>query len=166
MTFEGRAVLVPGDDVDTDVLYPGPYLNIDDPEEMRPFLFEGLDPTLRNRLGGDTVLVVGANFGIGSSREHVPVAMKAWGVRGIVAPSFARIFYRNCINLGLPAVQSAEAAALARDDSWIRVDPADGTIDVDGTAVQATKLPPFVLEAIRLGGLVEWARAHLAAEAR
>ena len=160
MRFEGRAVLVPGDNVDTDVLYPGPYLNIGDPEEMKPFLFEGLDPTIRDRLGGDTVLVVGANFGIGSSREHVPRAMQAWGVRCLVGPSFARIFYRNCINLGLLAVQSAEAAALAREGSWIRVDPAEGEIDVDGSIVTATKLPPFLLEAVRLGGLVEWARAR------
>ena len=160
MRFEGRAVLVPGDDVDTDVLYPGPYLNIGDPEEMKPFLFEGLDPTIRDRLGGDTVLVVGANFGIGSSREHVPRAMQAWGVRCLVAPSFARIFYRNCINLGLLAVQSAEAATLAREGSWIRVDPAEGEIDVDGAIVPATKLPLFLLEAVRLGGLVEWARAR------
>jgi 3-isopropylmalate/(R)-2-methylmalate dehydratase small subunit len=160
VAFEGRAVLVPGDDVDTDVLYPGPYLNIEEPAEMMPYLFEGLDPALRDRLGGDTVLVVGTNFGTGSSREHVPRAMQAWGVRCIIASSFARIFYRNCINLGLLAVQSPEATARAHDDSWIRVDPVEGTIDVDGTVVPATKLPPFILDAVRLGGLVEWARAR------
>ena len=84
MIIEGRAVIVPGDDVNTDVLYPGPYLNIDDPERMKDFLFEGLDPSLRDRLGGPTVLVVGRNFGGGSSREHVPLAMKAWGIGAVV----------------------------------------------------------------------------------
>ena len=79
MTIEGRAVAIPEDDVDTDVLYPGPFLNVQEPERMRAHLFEGLDPTLRDRLDGPTVLVVGENFGTGSSREHVPQAMRASG---------------------------------------------------------------------------------------
>ncbi len=162
MTVEGRAVIVPGDDIDTDVLYPGPYLNIEEPAEMKPYLFEGLDPGLRDRLGGDTVLVVASNFGTGSSREHVPRAMQAWGIRCVVAVSFARIFYRNCINLGLLAIQSPEAVALATDGSSIRVEPAEGRIEVDGTVVAATMLPPFILDAVQAGGLVEWARARSA----
>ena len=82
---------------------------------MTEHLFEGLDPSLRDRLGGDTALVVGSNFGAGSSREHVPQAMAASGIRFLVGKSFARIFYRNCINLGLPAVIAPEAVdAVAR----------------------------------------------------
>ena len=77
MRLEAKAVVVPGDDVDTDVLYPGAYLNITDVETMKRYLFEGIDPGLRDQLGGDTALVVGANFGAGSSREHVPQAMHA-----------------------------------------------------------------------------------------
>ena len=103
MSLSGRAVVIRQDDVDTDVLYPGTYLNVTDVEQMSRYLFEGLDPSLRDQLGGDTALVVGANFGAGSSREHVPQAMAASGVRFVVGKSFARIFYRNCINLGLPA---------------------------------------------------------------
>ena len=111
-------MVIPGDDIDTDVMYPGAYLNIDDPEQMKPYLFEGHDPGLRQELeAGDAVIVVGENFGIGSSREHVPLAMKAWGVRCVLGRSFARIFYRNCVNIGLPIVACPEAAAAASDGS-------------------------------------------------
>ena len=92
MIIEGRAVVIPGDDVDTDVMYPGQFLNIDDPELMKAHLFEGYDPALRDQLGPDTIIVTGANFGLGSSREHVVQAMRAWGVRCLVGVSFARIF--------------------------------------------------------------------------
>ena len=117
MSLQARAIVIPGDDIDTDVLYPGTYLNVTEVEQMTHHLFEGLDPALRDQLGGDTALVVGSNFGCGSSREHVPQAMSASGIRFLVGKSFARIFYRNCINLGLPAVVSeadAVAAACAR----------------------------------------------------
>ena len=158
MIVEGRAVCVPGDNIDTDVLYPGPFLNITDPELMKAHLFEGLDPTLRERLGGDTVLVVGENFGSGSSREHVPVSMKASGVKAVVGRSFARIFYRNCINLGLLAISSPTAVAAAAPDSRIRIDAAAGEVEVDGVAHVAQTLPPFVGEMVEAGGLVEWSR--------
>ena len=110
MIVEGVAVVIPGDDVDTDVMYPGQYLNIDDPEQMKPYLFEGYDPSLRDRLGPDAIVVTGRNFGLGSSREHVVQALKAWGVQAVVGRSFARIFRRNCINLGLPIFEAPDAA--------------------------------------------------------
>ena len=84
MIIEGRAVVIPGDDVDTDVMYPGAYLNIDDPEQMKQYLFEGSNPALRDELGDDAIIVTGANFGLGSSREHPVQALKAWGIRCIV----------------------------------------------------------------------------------
>ena len=121
MIVEGRAVVIPGSDVDTDVMYPGEYLNIDDPEQMKPYLFEGFDPSLRDQLGDDAILVTGPNFGIGSSREHVPQAMKAWGVQAIVGPSFARIFRRNCVNLGLLVLEAPEAAAAAKPGCRMQV---------------------------------------------
>jgi 3-isopropylmalate/(R)-2-methylmalate dehydratase small subunit len=155
---EGRAVVIAQDDVDTDVLYPGRFLNVLDPAEMPRYLFEGLDPALREQLGGDTVLVAGANFGTGSSRENVPTAMRAAGIRCVVAGSFARIFMRNCLNLGLPAVASAEAAAAARPGSAVRVDPAAGTVEVDGGMFEVPPLPPFMLELLEAGGLVPWIR--------
>ena len=161
MMIEARAVIVPGDDIDTDVLYPGEFLNISDVSQMTKHLFEGLDPTLRDRLGGDTALVVGANFGAGSSREHVPQAMGASGIRFLVGKSFARIFYRNCINLGLPAVAAPEAAASAAPDSTLQLDLAAGTIAVDGEPFPLTPVPPFMTDMFEAGGLVPWMRARL-----
>ena len=122
MKLEGRAVVIARDNVDTDVLYPGPYLNVTDVETMKLYLFEGLDPSLRDQLGGDTALVVGENFGPGSSREHVPQAMKAWGIQFLVGRSFARIFSRNCLNLGLPIVTCPEAVAASTPGSILRFD--------------------------------------------
>jgi 3-isopropylmalate/(R)-2-methylmalate dehydratase small subunit len=159
--LEGRALCIAQDDVDTDVLYPGQYLNVDDPEKMTPHLFEGLDPSLRDELGGDTVLVVGANFGMGSSREHVPLAMKASGIRCVVGKSFARIFHRNCVNLGLPIVACAEAAEAARPGSPVRFDTASGEVEVDGRAFRAAPIPEFMLELLSAGGLVPYARRRL-----
>jgi 3-isopropylmalate/(R)-2-methylmalate dehydratase small subunit len=157
----GRAVVIRGNDVDTDVLYPGAYLNITEVEEMKPYLFEGLDPSLRDQLGGDTILVVGRNFGSGSSREHVPQAMRAWGVRALVGESFARIFYRNCINLGLPAFWNGQAAAAAEPGSAIEIDTA-GTITVDGAVFETPPLPSFMQDLLERGGLEDWVRAQVA----
>lgn len=162
MIIEGRAVVIAADDVNTDVLYPGPYLNIDDPEQMKHYLFEGLDPSLRDKLGGKTVLVVGENFGGGSSREHVPQAMKAWGIGAVVGRSFARIFYRNCINLGLPAIVCADAVAAANDGSDIRIAAEEGRIRVDDREFGTPALPPFVIDMMRGGGLVSYVRRRLA----
>jgi len=155
----GRAVVIREDNVDTDVLYPGAYLNVTDVDEMRRYLFEGLDPSLRDELGGDTILVVGCNFGAGSSREHVPQAMRASGVRALVGESFARIFYRNCINLGLPAFLSADAAAAAKTGSTVEIDTG-GEITVDGTVFPAPPLPGFMLDLLERGGLEPWVRAQ------
>jgi 3-isopropylmalate/(R)-2-methylmalate dehydratase small subunit len=160
--IEGSAVLIPGDDVDTDVMYPGAYLDIDDPELMKPYLFEGYDPTLRDQLGSDAIIVTGANFGLGSSREHVVQAMKAWGVRGIVGKGFARIFYRNCVNLGLPALICPEAVNAARRGAILRVDTDVGVVDVEGTRFRASPIPPFMLELVNSGGLTDWVGNRLA----
>ena len=157
----GTAVVIDQDNVDTDVLYPGAFLNIPEPEQMKNHLFEGLDPSLRDQLVGDTVLVVGENFGMGSSREHVPQAMKAAGIRCVLGHSFARIFERNCVNLGLMIVVAPEAAAAARPGSTIRVHPRAGAVDVDGQAFEAPTLPPFMLEMIEAGGLVAWTKRRL-----
>jgi 3-isopropylmalate/(R)-2-methylmalate dehydratase small subunit len=160
--IEGRAVVIPQNDVDTDVLYPGQYLNVLDVADMTKYLFEGLDPSLRDELTGDTILVAGANFGTGSSRENVPIAMKAAGIRCVVAKSFARIFHRNCLNLGLPALASPEAAAAARRGSSVRIETDTGAIEVDGQLFSARPLPPFVLELLQAGGLVPWVGGQLA----
>ncbi len=161
MRLAGRAVVIRQDDVDTDVLYPGEYLNVTDVEKMTAHLFEGLDPSLRDELGGDTALVVGSNFGAGSSREHVPQAMSASGIRFLVGRSFARIFYRNCINLGLPAVVAPEAVAAAAPGSALELDLDAGTVSVDGRAFWINPVPDFLREMFSAGGLVPWMRAQL-----
>ena len=161
MIIEGRAVVVEGNDIDTDVLYPGQFLNVLGVEQMKNHLFEGLDPSLRDELTGETVLVVGENFGTGSSREHVPHAMKASGIRCVLGASFARIFQRNCVNLGLLVMTAPEAAAAAQTGDLIWVDAGSGEVYVGGTSFQATPLPAFMLEMIGAGGLVEWGRRRL-----
>jgi 3-isopropylmalate/(R)-2-methylmalate dehydratase small subunit len=162
--IEGRAVVIDGDNVDTDVMYPGEFLNIEDPDAMKAHLFEGYDPALRDELGDDAIIVTGWNFGIGSSREHVPLAMKAWGVRCVLGNSFARIFRRNCVNLGLLALACPDAVeAVQASGSPIRIDTDSGEILVDGRTFQAEPVPDLVRELQGAGGLVEWARRRTAA---
>ena len=162
MILSGNAVCVRGDNIDTDVLYPGSFLNIDDPKQMAPFLFEGLDPKIREELVGPTVLVVDDNFGCGSSREHVQQAIRSSGITFVVGKTFARIFYRNCFNLGLPAVVCPEASAAASKGSQLTVDPAAGVVTVDGEVFHARPIPPFMLDMLAAGGLVSWARQRAA----
>jgi len=161
MSLSGRAVVIRQDNVDTDVLYPGAYLNITEVDKMTQHLFEGLDPSLRDQLGGDTALVVGANFGAGSSREHVPQAMSASGIRFLVGKSFARIFYRNCINLGLPAVIAPEAVDAASPGSALELDLEAGVVTVAGESFPLTPVPEFMREMFAAGGLVPWMRHRL-----
>ncbi len=158
MTLAGRAVMISEDNVDTDVLYPGAYLNIDDPEQMSSHLFEGLDPALRDELGPDTILVVGENFGTGSSREHVPLAMKASGVSCVVGKSFARIFRRNCLNLGLPLVDCPEAVERVETGSQVRIDLDEGAVAVDGERFAIAPMPDFMRQMVDAGGLIPWLR--------
>ena len=160
MKVEGTAVVIDLDNVDTDVMYPGRFLGILDDAEMATHLFEGLDPSLREQLVGDTILVAGANFGTGSSRENVPAAMRAAGIRCVIAKSFARIFQRNCFNLGLPAIPSPDAVAATRPGSWISVEVESGSIAIDGRRFQAIALPPFMVELVGYGGLVPWIRGR------
>jgi 3-isopropylmalate/(R)-2-methylmalate dehydratase small subunit len=157
---EGVALVVPGDDVDTDVMYPGAYLNVEDPAQMAQYLFDGFDPSLRDRLVDGTILVVGSNFGIGSSREHVPLAMQGSGIQGVLGRSFARIFYRNCVNLGLAIVACPAAADAAHDGARIAID-ATGTVEVDGVEFDVPASPQLVLELGAAGGLVGWTASRL-----
>ena len=163
MRLEGRAIVIRRDDVDTDVLYPGAYLNVTDVDQMCRYLFEGLDPSLRDQLGGDTALVVGSNFGAGSSREHCPQAMLASGIRFLIGKSFARIFYRNCINLGLPALIAPEAVDAAQPGAQIAVELDDDVVTVDGQRFELAPVPEFLRDMFTAGGLVPWMRERLAA---
>jgi 3-isopropylmalate/(R)-2-methylmalate dehydratase small subunit len=158
--LEGTAVVIAQDDVDTDVMYPGQFIGILNDDEMAKHLFEGLDPSLRDQLVGDTILFAGANFGTGSSRENVPAAMRAAGIRCVIAKSFARIFQRNCINLGLLAIPCPDAVVVARPGSYARVEVESGTVEVDGRPFQAAALPPFMVELVKQGGLAPWIRSR------
>lgn len=158
MRLAGRAVAIPGDNVDTDVLYPGSFLNIEDPALMSARLFDGLDPALRDEMGPDTILVVGENFGTGSSREHVPLGMKASGVTCLVGKSFARIFRRNCLNLGLPLVDCPEAVARAATGAEVVVDLDGGVVAVDGVPFPIVPMPDFMRRMVAAGGLIPWLR--------
>ena len=158
MIVEGAAVVIPGDDVDTDVMYPGSYLNVEDPEEMKQYLFDGYDPSLRDQLGPGAIVVTGRNFGLGSSREHVVQALKAWGVPAVVGKSFARIFRRNCVNLGLAIFEAPEAAEAAQPGSRIRIDTEAGEIVVDGLTFTTPPVAELVAELQAAGGLVPWTK--------
>ncbi len=159
--IEGRVVRL-GDDVNTDVIIAGPYLNLTDPVELGGHLLETYDPELAAGLRAGDVLVAGENFGSGSSREQAPVAMLGRGIAAVIASSFARIFLRNAINLGLPAIESREAAGALHDGERVRIDLRDGEIVGESSgsfAVPAS--PPFLAAIIDAGGLVPWARARL-----
>ena len=144
-------------------MYPGQFIGILDDDEMAKHLFEGLDPSLRDQLVGDTILFAGSNFGTGSSRENVPAAMRASGIRCVVAKSFARIFHRNCINLGVPALTSPDAVSAVHPGDPVRIETETGAIDVDGQIFTSGALPPFMVELLTAGGLVPWIRTLRAA---
>ena len=152
-----------GSNIDTDVIIPARYLTTTDPDELGKHALEDLDPTFVERVSPGDVLVVGSNFGCGSSREHAPVALKAAGVAAVVGDSFSRIFFRNAINTGLPVATCPEAVAATEDGDVVEVDLEDGTVhNLTRNAVfRSEPLPPFVLEIASAGGLVPWVRERL-----
>ena len=161
MMFQGTAHVV-GDDVDTDVILPGRYLTLTDPAQLAQHVFEGIDPDFVARVKPGDILIAGKSFGSGSSREHAPIGLKALGLSCVIAASFARIFYRNAINLGLPILICPEAARAAKTGDQIRVNTDSGTVEVAGQLFHAQPFPPFLQELIAAGGLVPWVHAELA----
>jgi 3-isopropylmalate/(R)-2-methylmalate dehydratase small subunit len=157
------SVIKYGDNIDTDVIIPGKYLGITDYGELGRRALEGIDPEFPNKIKQTGILVVGENFGCGSSREEAPVALKYAGVKCIIAKSFARIFYRNAINVGLPIVVCPEASEKLNNGDMVTVNLAEGTIiNVSKNEVYRTKaLPEFILEILRDGGLVAHLRRRL-----
>ncbi|MEW6770390.1 MAG: 3-isopropylmalate dehydratase small subunit [Bacillota bacterium] len=152
-----------GDNIDTDLIIPARYLNTSDPAELARHCMEDADPTFAARVQPGDIIVAGANFGCGSSREHAPVAIKAAGVACVIARSFARIFYRNAFNIGLPILECPEAEAIA-PKSRVRVDLETGRITVvdTGAEYRARPVPPFMREIIAAGGLILYVKARLA----
>jgi 3-isopropylmalate/(R)-2-methylmalate dehydratase small subunit len=162
MIFEGT-VHKYGRDVDTDVIIPARYLNTNDPAELGKHAMEDIDAGFVDRVRPGDIIVADENFGCGSSREHAPVAIKVSGVSVVVAASFARIFYRNAINTGLPIVVCPEAAAAAQAGDRLKVDLAAGTVEnlTQGTKYDAEAFPPFMQELIDRGGLLEYVKTRV-----
>ena len=165
MHFEGTAFRY-GRDIDTDVIIPARYLNSSDHAYLASHCLEDLDPTFVERMKPGDIIVAEENFGCGSSREHAPVAIKAAGVSCVIAKSFARIFYRNAINIGLPILECPEAVDAIADGVRVSVDTDTGTItNIDtGEAFASEPFPPFIAEIIEAGDLVNRTRAKLAAQ--
>ncbi|WP_255152137.1 3-isopropylmalate dehydratase [Halorarius halobius] len=152
-----------GDDVDTDQILPGKYLAVTDEAELATHCMEGVDPTFPERFEAGDVVVAGTNFGGGSSREHAPIAIGANGAAAVVASSFARIFYRNAINIGLPVVELDRATERIDDGDEVVVDTAAGTVEnrTTGETYDVATHPPFIQEIIDAGGLIEYGRTVL-----
>ncbi len=145
-----------GDDVDTDLIIPARYINVSDPAALAKTCFIDVMPEFAANVSPGDVLVAGRNFGCGSSREHAPLAIKAAGIGGVIAKSFARIFYRNAFNIGLPLLESEEAAEALAAGEQVSVDLAAGTIrSLDtGKVFPARPIPEFMRKLIEDGGLV------------
>ena len=156
-----------GDHVDTDVIIPARYLNTADPAELAAHCMEDLDRDFKQKSKTRRIIVAGRNFGCGSSREHAPIAIKASGVELVIADSFARIFYRNSINIGFPILECPEAAAAIRNGDQVSVDFDSGLIrdETTGKEFRATALPPFIGRIVEDGGLLPYLKARLEKEA-
>ena len=159
MNIEGKAWKY-GSDVDTDVIIPARYLNTSDPEELAKHCLEDLDQEFVNKMDEGDLIVAEDNFGCGSSREHAPLAIKAAGVSCVIANSFARIFYRNSINIGLPIMECPEAVAGIEEGDKVEVDVDTGTITnlTKDEEYQAEAFPEFMQELINTGGLIEYVK--------
>ncbi|MCS7206802.1 MAG: 3-isopropylmalate dehydratase small subunit [Dehalococcoidia bacterium] len=153
-----------GADVNTDVIIPARYLNTIDPKVLAAHCMEDIDPDFVKRVRPGDIIVADRNFGCGSSREHAPIAIKASGISCIIAKTFARIFFRNSINLGLPVLECPEAVDGTQAGDELEVDLSTGTIRnlTRGTTFRAKPFPPFMLEVLAAGGLIEYTKRKLA----
>jgi 3-isopropylmalate/(R)-2-methylmalate dehydratase small subunit len=153
-----------GANVDTDVIIPARYLNISDPAELAKHCMEDIDPEFVSRIERGDIMMATTNFGCGSSREHAPLAIKAAGISCIIAKSFARIFFRNAINIGLPLLECDEAVDKTEAGDTLEVDLSSGRIKnvTNGMTFTAKPYPDFMAELISAGGLVEYTKRRLA----
>ncbi len=160
MLFEGKVIKY-GDNVDTDVIIPARYLNTIDKKELAAHCMEDLDATFVSRVAEGDIMVAGYNFGCGSSREHAPIAIKASGISLVIAKSFARIFYRNSINIGLPIIECPEAVDAISEGDQLKADMDAGVIYnlTTGDEYKAEPFPAFIQEIISTGGLIESIKA-------
>jgi 3-isopropylmalate dehydratase small subunit len=159
MKYQGKAWKL-GANFDTDAIIPARYLNTTDAKEMATHLLEDHDPAFIQKIQPGDILVAEDNFGCGSSREHAPLAIKAAGLSGVIAKSFARIFFRNSFNMGLPIFESAEAVEGTRPGDELLVESEAGTIQnlTTGKTYQAQPIPPFMQQLIEAGGLMNYVK--------
>lgn len=155
-----------GKDIDTDAIIPARYLNTTSPEELASHCMEDADPAFPQKVKAGDIIVADKNFGCGSSREHAPIAIKASGVTCVIAKSFARIFFRNSINIGLPIFECPEAVDGITEGDIVRVNAADGTIvnETTGATYTAKALPASMRELIAAGGLMKYVKAKIDAQ--
>ena len=165
MNAKGSVFKYP-DNVDTDVIIPARHLNTQDAKELASHCMEDIDKDFVKKVKDGDIMVGGWNFGCGSSREHAPLAIKACGVKCVIAPSFARIFYRNAINIGFPILECAEAAEGIQAGDTVSVDFSTGVItdETTGKTYQAAPLPAFVQGIVDNGGLLKSLKARGAAK--
>ncbi len=154
-----------GDNIDTDVIIPARYLNTQDPDELASHCMEDIDKDFSKKVKKGDIMVAGQNFGCGSSREHAPISIKASGISCVIAASFARIFYRNSINIGLPILESEEAAKEINEGDEVEVDLKSGIIKdlTTGKVYKAQPFPEFMQEIINAGGLINKTKKELEA---
>lgn len=159
MDFQGT-IWRYGDNVDTDVIIPARYLAIADMKELASHAMEDIDTTFAPNVKPGQIMVAGKNFGCGSSREHAPAVIKESGISCIIADSFARIFFRNAINIGLPVIEIGDAVEKIKPEHTIGVDMFTGTVynETTGETYQGTALPPFIQAIAKAGGLVNFAK--------
>lgn len=166
MNTEGK-VFKYGDNVDTDVIIPARYLNVSDGDELAKYCMIDIDADFASKVQKGDIIVAGKNFGCGSSREHAPLSIKCAGVGCIIAPSFARIFYRNAINIGMPIMECAEAAEGIKAGDDVAVDFTTGVITdkTTGKTYKAEPFPEFMQKIIAQGGLVKYVSKRINGEA-
>jgi len=162
LTLQGK-VWKFGDNIDTDLIIAARYLNTSEPSELAKYVMEDADPEFVSKMSEGDIIVAGENFGCGSSREHAPIALKAAGVSAIIAPTFARIFYRNAFNMGLPIFELEEAAEINEGDT-VRVDMDAGEV-INVSQAKTYKfapIPEFMQELVDAGGLIAFAKKEIA----
>jgi len=152
-----------GDNIDTDLIIAARYLNTSEPSELAKHVMEDADPAFVAKMTEGDIIVAGENFGCGSSREHAPIALKAAGVAAVIAPTFARIFYRNAFNMGLPIFELPEADEIAEGD-LVRIDMESGEVvnETQNKRYKFTPIPDFMQELVDAGGLIAFAQKEIA----
>ncbi len=152
-----------GDNIDTDLIIAARYLNTSEPSELAKHVMEDADPHFVEKMHRGDIIVAGDNFGSGSSREHAPIALKAAGIAAVIAPTFARIFYRNAFNMGLPIFELPEALEIEEGD-MVRVDMHSGEVinETQNKSYKFTAIPEFMQELVDAGGLIAYAQKEIA----